>query len=336
MAGRRTNLALLVLLAAAVATGAMAYATGQPWGRWVLVAHGAAGVAIVLLAPWKSVIARRGLRRSRPGTRASLAFAVLVSVAIAFGVLHATGVVVSIAGVPSLSIHVGAALVAIPFAVWHVIGRRVRFRARTDLTRRNLLRAGALLGGAGVAYAAMEGLTRVTSLPGAERRFTGSYESGTDDPAAMPVTQWFNDRVPAVDGGTWRLAVAGPEGPREWTLEELSAFSDPVRATLDCTGGWFADQDWSGAAMTRLLPDAGEARSVLVRSVTGYARRFPVRDLPRLLVATRVAGRPLDPGHGFPARVVAPGRRGFWWVKWIERIELSPAPWWWQSPFPLT
>jgi hypothetical protein len=31
-----------------------------------------------------------------------------------------------------------------------------------------------------------------------------------------------------------------------------------------------------------------------------------------------------------------PGRRGFWWVKWVERIEVSSTPWWWQSPFPLT
>ncbi|MGH2675460.1 MAG: molybdopterin-dependent oxidoreductase, partial [Actinomycetota bacterium] len=45
---------------------------------------------------------------------------------------------------------------------------------------------------------------------------------------------------------------------------------------------------------------------------------------------------PLDPGHGYPARIVAPGRRGFWWVKWVERVELSPVPWWWQWPFPLT
>ena len=47
-------------------------------------------------------------------------------------------------------------------------------------------------------------------------------------------------------------------------------------------------------------------------------------------------GRPLSHGHGFPARLVAPGRRGFWWVKWVTDIEVSDRPWWWQSPFPLT
>ncbi|HWC32996.1 MAG TPA: hypothetical protein VG709_07700, partial [Actinomycetota bacterium] len=141
MAGRRTNLALLTLLAAAGATGALAYAIGSSWVRWVVVAHATAGIAIVLLAPWKSVIARRGLRRGRSGSRASGAFTVLVAVAIVFGVLHATGLVVSIGGVTSMQIHVGSALVSIPFAVWHVFARRVRV-SRTDLSRRTLLRSG--------------------------------------------------------------------------------------------------------------------------------------------------------------------------------------------------
>ncbi|MGH2725257.1 MAG: molybdopterin-dependent oxidoreductase [Actinomycetota bacterium] len=333
MAGRRTNLALFGLLAVALATGFLAYAIGTGWGRWVVVAHGAGGIAIVLLAPWKSVIARRGLRRRRPGWGASVAFTALIAVAVVFGVLHATGVAVHLGPVTSMQIHVGAALVSIPLAVWHVRARRVRL-ARTDLSRRAFLRTGALLGGAGLAYAAVEGVVRLGGLPGSRRRFTGSHEEGSFRPEAMPVTQWLNDPVPDVDVAEWRLAVRGGGGERAWTYEELSAFDDRVRATLDCTGGWFAVQDWEGAWLSRLVPDPGEARSVLVRSVTGYPRRFPVRDLGRILVATRAGGRPLDAGHGFPARIVAPGRRGFWWVKWVDSIELSSAPWWWQWPFP--
>jgi Oxidoreductase molybdopterin binding domain len=232
-----------------------------------------------------------------------------------------------------MQLHVGAALLSIPLAAWHVLARRIRPR-RTDLSRRSLLRAGVLLGGAGAAYAATEGLVRLTSLPGADRRFTGSFEQGSFDPRSMPITQWLNDPVPALDA-SWRLVVRTSDGERAWTLEELDAFGDRVRATIDCTGGWYAIQDWEGAWLSRLIGEPGESRSVLVRSVTGYPRRFPVRDVGRLLVATRAAGRPLDPGHGFPARIVAPGRRGFWWVKWIDRIEMSSAPWWWQWPFPL-
>ena len=333
MAGRRTNLALFGLLAVALATGFLAYAIGAGWGRWVVVAHGAGGIAIVLLAPWKSVIARRGLRRRRPGRGASVAFTGLVAVTVLFGVLHATGLLIHLGPVSSMQIHVGAALVSIPLALWHVRARRVRV-SRTDLSRRAVLRAGVLLGGAGLVYAAMEGVARLGRLPGSRRRFTGSHEEGSFRPDAMPVTQWLNDAVPHVDGSAWRLVVRGDGGDRAWTYEEVAGFRDRVRAVLDCTGGWYAVQDWEGAWLSRLLPEPGEARSVLVRSVTGYPRRFPVRDLPNLLLATRVGGRPLDAGHGFPARIVAPARRGFWWVKWVESIELSAVPWWWQWPFP--
>jgi DMSO/TMAO reductase YedYZ molybdopterin-dependent catalytic subunit len=73
----------------------------------------------------------------------------------------------------------------------------------------------------------------------------------------------------------------------------------------------------------------------VVRSATGYARRFPLGDAPHLLLATRVGGAPLSAGHGFPARLVAPGRRGFWWVKWVDAIEVDDVAWWWQPPLPL-
>ena len=72
-----------------------------------------------------------------------------------------------------------------------------------------------------------------------------------------------------------------------------------------------------------------------VISATGYDRRFGLDEVPGLLLATRAAGAPLSPGHGFPARLVVPGRRGFWWVKWVVRIEADPVPAWWQSPFPI-
>ena len=68
--------------------------------------------------------------------------------------------------------------------------------------------------------------------------------------------------------------------------------------------------------------------------MTGYSRRLPLADAGTLLLATHVAGEPLSPGHGFPVRLVVPGRRGFWWVKWVERLSLSDTPWWWQLPFP--
>jgi hypothetical protein len=45
MSPRRTNLALLVVLVAALVSGGLAFAAGTGWGRPVLVAHGLAGLA---------------------------------------------------------------------------------------------------------------------------------------------------------------------------------------------------------------------------------------------------------------------------------------------------
>ena len=331
-AGRGTNLALLALVLLALLTGGLAFAIGSGWAWWALVAHGAAGLGIVLLAPWKAAISARGLRRGRPGKALSIALAILIAITVASGLAHAAGLWT---GTRAMQVHVGAALLSLPLVLWHVLARPVRPR-RTDASRRALLRAGALAGGSLAVLGAVEGLIRVAGLPGSRRRFTGSYERGSLDPARMPVTQWLDDDVPEIDAGSWRLTVRTPAGERVVGYAELAGAGDHVRAILDCTGGWFAEQDWEGVRLDRLLGEAGDARSVLVRSVTGYARRLPLTDAGGAILATRVGGARLSPGHGFPLRLVVPGRRGFWWVKWVERVEASPTPWWWQPPFPLT
>jgi hypothetical protein len=311
MGPRRTNLALLVVLVAALATGGLAFAAGTGWGRPVVVAHAVAGLAVLVLAPWKSPIVRRGLaRRAGAGPWMSVTFGVLVLAAVATGVAHATGALADLGPLSAMQVHVGAALAAVPLLVWHTLARGGVRARRTDLSRRALLRAGAVAVGAGLAFLAVEGTTRLAALPGARRRFTGSLPmaAALADPARIPVTQWLDDRVEAV---------------------------------LDCTGGWYARAAWEGARLDRLLPagaleGGGGTASLVVTSATGYRRRLPLADARTLLLATRLGGRPLSAGHGFPTRLVAPGRRGFWWVKWVTSIELDPAPWWRQPPFPLT
>lgn len=151
------------------------------------------------------------------------------------------------------------------------------------------------------------------------------------------MTQWFDDAVPGLDAATWRLTVHDGRGARHLTAADLDDMAvDRVRATLDCTGGWYATQDWRGVRVDRLVAPAPGDRSIVIASATGYARRLPLAALPDLLLATAVGDAPLSAGHGFPARLVAPGRRGFWWVKWVTELRTDPRPPWAQPPFPLT
>lgn len=327
--GARTNVALLGLLAAAFLTGWVAFAFATAPARWSLLVHATSGVAILLLLPWKSMIAGRGMQRPRSGRWASIVLGALVLVSVLAGLAHSTGVLMWIGPFTPMEVHVGAAITAVPLAIWHVATRRVRLR-RADLSRRTFLRGGIAIAGAAAGYAASEVAVRAASLPGATRRFTGSYEAGSFLPEAMPVSSWMFDAVPQVDAVAWRLWAGG----REWTYDELFSFDDRVTATLDCTGGFYSTQEWAGVRLDRLVGSTDGA-SIRVISSTGYDRRFPVGDAASLLLATRFAGRPLDAGHGFPARLVVPDRRGFWWVKWVAALEVDDMPPWWQSPFPM-
>ena len=327
--GSQTNVALLGLLAVAFLTGWLAFAFGTAPARLSLAVHATGGVAILLLLPWKSMIARRGLARPRGGRWASIGLGVLVLLSIAAGLGHSTGLVLSWGPFSSMEVHVGAALAAIPLAVWHVVARRVKV-VRADLSRRTFMKGSVALGAAAVSYAASEILVRAATLPGGVRRFTGSYEAGSFQPAVMPVSSWMFDAIPVHDPDAWRLRTPG----REWSLRELATFDDRLIATLDCTGGFYSTQEWTGVRLDRLLPDL-RGSSIRVVSSTGYDRRFPAGEAGSLLLATRFGGASLDAGHGFPARLVAPDRRGFWWVKWVVAIEVDDMPYWWQSPFPV-
>jgi DMSO/TMAO reductase YedYZ molybdopterin-dependent catalytic subunit len=112
----------------------------------------------------------------------------------------------------------------------------------------------------------------------------------------------------------------------------------PLAALIDCTGGWYSTQRWSGVPLTHLLDLAGTkpgARSIIVQGVTGYQRAFDLQAARTFLLATHVAGQSLEHGHGFPLRLVAPGHRGFDWVKWVTSIEVSETSYIVQPPVPL-
>jgi hypothetical protein len=326
--GRRVDLVLGLLLGMGALTGVAANTIGVNWPLDLIQIHAAAALAILLVAPWKYVVIRRGLGRVRRrlSTKAlSLTLLAFVLVTIGSGLLHSTGRVEFVGPLTLMQIHVGAAVGALLTVALHFLGHAVRPR-RTDPDRRALLRLGVLGAGAAVTTAAWD------TWAATGRRFTGSVPK-----PALEVTSWLNDGVPHLDPAQWRLRV----GSASFDLDAVRALPhEHFPAVLDCTSGWYSGQDWDGVRLRDLLFAAGVPsggwRSVEVRSTTGYARWFGADTLDDVWLATAVAGAPLSYGHGFPARIVAPGRRGFWWVKWVASIEVSPRPPWAQSFFPLS
>ena len=323
--GRLTNLALATLLLLALITGLLSFSAGTDWFIHPSVFHGIAALAILLLAPWKSVVVKSGLARPRPGRVWSIVFLLVVLIAIASGLFHSADLAGSVGGLTIMQIHVGSAVIALILGVSHYRRHPQRVRA-SDASRRGFLRLAVMAGAATLGWLGWE------EAAAAKRRFTGSHEVGSFDPTGFPVTSWINDVPPEIDHNTWRVEVDGAS----YSLLQLAAMFDrEFEATIDCTGGWYSRQTWTGVRLDRLV-EPREWRSIEVVSATGYSRRFPIRDLDRLWLAVGSRGEPLSVGHGFPARIVAPGRRGFWWVKWVVAIHPSMTPWWVQSPFPLT
>lgn len=345
MSARATNHAILFLLSVELLSGLISFTIGRPSGEWVFWLHGIGGFSLVGLVIWKYRIVLRSF--ARRGVVAETAGSIIL-VLLFVGVLT-TGTLWAVIGRGSLDIpgygnarllviHTTLGLALTIPLIAHAAMRWPRRVKRTDFTnRRAALRLIAVgLGG----LVLWQGASAAAPVAGQRRRFTGSREEASGEGNAHPVTQWLFDSRQRIDADEWKLTIHGRvDEPVQLTYAELRAIANHgATATLDCTGGWYTVQDWSGVRLSDLLAHVqpGEdAESVVIESATGFKRRFPLGQADRLLLATHIAGQPLSTGHGFPLRLVAPGHRGYNWVKWVTSIEVSSKPSWWQSPLPL-
>jgi hypothetical protein len=329
MSPRLTDWNIALATGLAFTAGIISLVSGLPQEWFIFALHGIAGFWLLLLLwgklrrVWPRLIhPRRWDRRTVFGLLALL----LVTLALGSGIWWVTGGDWYFAGLNLLNWHIGLGFVLTAAILFHIFARAKRLRKRDVVGRRRILHFGALLLGSVALWPAQQLTEHVLDLPGANERFTGSRESGSYAGNDFPTSSWVADAPRPIDAQMWRLSLDGAVSmPRDFSYDELVAAQDEEEATLDCTGGFFSTQRWRGIRVGHLLDHAilqGNAQYVSFISVTSYRWSLPLKEARMALLATQVGEEPLSHEHGFPVRLVAPGRRGFEWVKWITRIEV--------------
>ncbi|MBV9711838.1 MAG: molybdopterin-dependent oxidoreductase, partial [Ktedonobacteraceae bacterium] len=203
-----------------------------------------------------------------------------------------------------------------------------------------------LLSRAGVAALSIGGLAGTTELV---RTYLSNYSSydgmktATHFRVTSPITPNVDhyvvtqnpvDPTPNID--LWRLEVTGLiKNSGTYTFSQVQELPSTSRAiTLECIANGLGDHligtaIWQGVTLRSLLERHGgvssNARYVAFYSVDGYNISLPLDEVLMAdpLLAWRMNGAEIPPRHGYPMRVLIPGRYGEENPKWLTRIELT-------------
>jgi DMSO/TMAO reductase YedYZ molybdopterin-dependent catalytic subunit len=146
------------------------------------------------------------------------------------------------------------------------------------------------------------------------------------------------EKVRPVDGGRWRLELAGLIGDRRpWTRADFVAM--PQREMIIrhvCIEGWDYIGQWSGVPMRAFLERVGadlRAKYVAFKCYDDYPSSIDMATAlhPQTLLATRYAGETLADPFGYPLRLRTSTKLGFKNPKWITAIEVTntyPGGYW--------
>jgi DMSO/TMAO reductase YedYZ molybdopterin-dependent catalytic subunit len=142
---------------------------------------------------------------------------------------------------------------------------------------------------------------------------------------------------PMVAAEGWRLRIDGGLG-RSLALSLSDLLAMPTVERLVCMscisnpvgGSLVSDSTWTGVPVRDLLARVGESRqasTLLARGADGYFETVPLAAAmaPNVLVAIAMDGALLPREHGFPARLLVPGRYGYKSVKWLQSITAAPG-----------
>ena len=225
----------------------------------------------------------------------------------------------------------------------------------TPMARRTFVgRALAVIGGLSVlgAFATMGNQVLSAAQPRSGGRLTSfPPDSFGPTPALTPIPDFYvvaKDLLPpSVSADSWRLSVDGlVERPTAYSMPTLRGLpAQSAYRTLECISTEIVQGDhlignqlWKGVRISEILDRAGvraAASWVLWEAADGYTESIPLavaRD-PDAWIAYEMGGGPIPIEHGFPARVLLPGRFGMKQPKWVTRMHLATqdAPGYWEQ-----
>ena len=146
----------------------------------------------------------------------------------------------------------------------------------------------------------------------------------------------INVDSPTVDPETWALDVHGAvDAPYSLAHDELVGHENSVEqtTTMVCVsnevgGDLIGTGHWTGVQLSDLVNAAepsADAVDVVTHAIDGYSEAIPIDLVERedILIAYGMGERTLPTQHGFPARLLVPGRYGMKMTKWIDQIEVT-------------
>jgi DMSO/TMAO reductase YedYZ molybdopterin-dependent catalytic subunit len=152
-------------------------------------------------------------------------------------------------------------------------------------------------------------------------------------PDALPVNRTAKAAgvLESAVAADWGLTIAGRGIRKRFTRDDLRGMEIvQVDLPISCVEGWSQMATWRGIRMRDLIGLVGAPAESTLR-VTSLEQHGGYRIMemgpeytadPTTLVALEVNGADLDIDHGYPARVIAPGRPGVLQTKWIDSIEV--------------
>jgi DMSO/TMAO reductase YedYZ molybdopterin-dependent catalytic subunit len=137
----------------------------------------------------------------------------------------------------------------------------------------------------------------------------------------------------------WTFSIIGEvDRPAHWTWDEFRELPEQeVVKDIHCVTTWSKfDTRWRGVSVQTLL-DRVEARGTYVMAFSdgGYTTNLPLADLAdhRAWIVHEYDGRPLEPAHGGPARLLVPHLYLWKSAKWVRglRIMRDDTPGFWEA-----